>query len=153
MQVDAEYDLRNPVFFTEKLNQELCKETQAYSNCYFFDINAVIASVGTRHVQEDMLTSFNHGAFLSDFDASHDKNRLETAQKASELYESKVVDAIVSGLEEIRAMVKTIRQTDMVKMVVVDLDDTLWRGVMAEVLPLLTCQLPKVGRKLCGRRF
>ena len=33
---------------------------------------------------------------------------------------------------EVQAMLRTIRQTDMVKLVLIDLDDTLWRGVMAE---------------------
>ena len=35
-------------------------------------------------------------------------------------------------LAEIRAMHRTLRQIDSVKLVVIDLDDTLWRGVIAD---------------------
>jgi FkbH-like protein len=34
---------------------------------------------------------------------------------------------------ELRAMERTVRQVDQVKLVIVDLDDTLWRGVVAEL--------------------
>ncbi|MBV9859807.1 MAG: HAD-IIIC family phosphatase [Alphaproteobacteria bacterium] len=129
------YDLRNPVYFVEKLNEALARELEAYSNTYFFDFNEVAATHGRRFVQEDMIGAFNHGSFLGDFDFGHDANRLEPASKAKDVYEERVLLITHAAWEELVAMYRAIRQTDMVKMVVIDLDDTLWRGVVAELNP------------------
>ena len=72
------YDLRNPVFFIEKLNEALAAELSAYQNAFFFDLNGVLASHGRRFAQEDMITQFNHGGFLTDFDFDHDSGRAGT---------------------------------------------------------------------------
>lgn len=127
------YDLRNPVYFVEKLNEELANELRTYSNTYLFDLNEVIATYGRRYIQEDCLSAFNHGWFLGNFDFSLDQNRLEPAHKATELYEERVDQLFLSGWQELLSLYRTIHQTDMVKLVVIDLDDTLWRGVIAEL--------------------
>jgi FkbH-like protein len=126
------YDLRNPVYFVERLNESLAGETANYLNAHFFDSNEIIATHGRRYVQEDMLAQFNHGAFLDDFDIGHDNDRLETAAKATDLYETGVGRVFYAIWQELLSAYRTVHQTDAVKMVVIDLDDTLWRGIIAE---------------------
>jgi FkbH-like protein len=127
------YDLRNPVYFIEKLNEALAAELQSYSNAYFFDLNEIIASHGRRHALEDGICAFNHGAFLGNFDFGLDRDRLEPVVPAMDLFDGRFTFLISAAWLELVATYRTIRQIDMVKMVVVDLDDTLWRGVIADL--------------------
>jgi FkbH-like protein len=127
------YDLRNPVYFIERLNEALAGELGGYSNAYFFDFNEVLASYGKVFVQEDMYSAINHGAFLGVWDYKFDQNRLEPALKATDFFISRVPMVFHATWQELTAMWRSIRQVDMVKMVIVDLDDTLWRGVTADL--------------------
>ena len=47
-------------------------------------------------------------------------------------YSARWLEFFEALLHEIFAMHRTLRQQDTVKLVAVDLDDTLWRGVAAE---------------------
>ncbi len=127
------YDLRNPVYFVEKINEALANELKKEQNAYFFDFNEIISTHGRCYFQEDAYMAFNHGGSISNYDFNHDQGRLETACKATDFYEAKVGNIIAAAWQEMISMYRTIRQIDMVKMVVVDLDDTLWRGVIAEL--------------------
>ncbi len=51
---------------------------------------------------------------------------------ASHTYASRVDAVRIAIWDEVIATYRSLRQTDSVKMVVVDLDDTLWRGVIAD---------------------
>jgi FkbH-like protein len=126
------YDLRNFVHFVEKLNEVLAAEVAKYGNTYFFDFDQVIASYGRRYYQDDAVWITNHNADLSDFDFEKDQSRIEKPARASQVYPEKRSLFVRLAWTELLAMYRTIRQTDMVKLVVVDLDDTLWRGVAAE---------------------
>lgn len=126
------YDLRNPVFFVEKLNESLANALGAYPNAYFFDFNEIAGTFGRRFVHEEMISLLNHGGQLSDFDFEHDRNRLEPSFRATELYERKFPEVAIASWHELTALYRTTRQMDLVKLVVIDLDDTLWRGVIGE---------------------
>src|SRR3981189_379330 len=43
------YDLRNFVYFIEKLNEALGQELQQYKNAYLFDYDQVVSTYGKRH--------------------------------------------------------------------------------------------------------
>ncbi|MBB5372743.1 HAD-IIIC family phosphatase [Acidocella aromatica] len=126
------YDLRNPVYFVEKLNEAMAREMAAYKNAYWFDLNEIHSFYGRRFVQEDVYSALNHGSFISDFDYEFDQNRLEPSLKATEIYEEKGGDLFGAAWRELVAMLRSVRQQDAVKLVAVDLDDTLWRGIAGE---------------------
>ena len=127
------YDLRNPVYFVEKLNEAMAREMAAYKNAYWFDLNEIHSFYGRRFVQEDVYSALNHGSFISNFDYEFDQNRLEPALKATEIYEEKGRDLFGAAWRELVAMLRSVRQQDAVKLVAVDLDDTLWRGIAGEM--------------------
>ncbi len=129
------YDIRNPVYFVEKLNEDLARLIAEYNNVYFFDINEVLASFGKKYAQEDAQSAFNHGTFLDDFMVPADMARLERTERATRLYNARITEAYENCWNELTAMYRTIRRTDAVKMVAIDLDDTLWRGVIADTEP------------------
>jgi FkbH-like protein len=126
------YDLRNFVYFIEELNKHLDRETRKFNNAYIFDHDQVVATYGRKYFQDDSIWQSNHNSAIIDLDFLYDQERVEGACRASTYLQSKVSDYMGYEWAEILAMYKTIRQMDMVKLVVVDVDDTLWRGVAAE---------------------
>ena len=126
------YDLRNVMHFIERLNGFLAGEVARLENAHFVDVDQISATVGKKYCQDDMVWSFTHGTTLSDGDHDHDLNRIEPPVSMQQHYTARWLEFIEALLHEIFAMHRTLKQRDAVKLVAVDLDDTLWRGVAAE---------------------
>jgi FkbH-like protein len=126
------YDLRNPAYFTEQLNQRLAEMIAEKNNVYLFDIDSLAASYGRQRVQDDSLWVSAHGSMLDAYDAMYDHDRLEPTLGPLDYFEISTGPFIRLCLSEAFAMYRTLKGVDTVKMACVDLDDTLWRGVMAE---------------------
>lgn len=126
------YDLRNVMHFIERLNMFLAAEVARMENAWFVDVDQIAASIGKQHCQDDMVWSFTHGTTLSDGDHDHDLNRIEPPMSMQHHYSARWLEFIQALLLEVFAMHRTLRPRDAVKLVAVDLDDTLWRGVAAE---------------------
>ncbi len=126
------YDLRNVMHFVERLNMFLAAEVAKLENAHFVDVDQVSASIGKKSVQDDIVWSFTHGTSLSDGDHDHDLNRIQPPTSMQQHYSARWLEFFEALLHEIFAMRRTLQQQDMVKLVAVDLDDTLWRGVAAE---------------------
>jgi len=126
------YDLRNVMHFIERLNMFLAAEVAKLENACFVDVDQISASVGKKYCQDDMVWSFTHGTTLSDGDHDHDLNRIEPPLPMQHHYSARWLEFFEALLHEVFAMHRTLQQRDAVKLVAVDLDDTLWRGVAAE---------------------
>lgn len=126
------YDLRNVMHFIERLNMFLAAEVAKVQNAHFVDTDQISASIGKKACQDDMVWSFTHGTALSDGDHDHDLNRIEPPTSMQHHYVARWLEFYEAFLHEVFAMHRTIEQRDPVKLVAVDLDDTLWRGVAAE---------------------
>lgn len=126
------YDLRNPVFFIERLNMELEHLLSGYKNAYLLDIDKISASLGRRYIQDDAVAHFAHGSVMGTPGVVNE--RIETLEAMTAHYEIRWSPAFIDAVwEEISAMYRTLRQIDAVKLVVVDLDDTIWNGVSGEM--------------------
>jgi FkbH-like protein len=126
------YDLRNMVYFIERLNEVLAEELQRFQSVHFFDYDEVVTTYGRRHFQDDVVWITSHGAALSDYDWQYDQARLSPVEKVSHYYPLLTGQYVQFAWRELFAMFRTVSQVDMVKLVLVDLDDTVWRGVQAE---------------------
>jgi FkbH-like protein len=130
------YDLRNPSYFVEQLNQHLGLALQAYKNVYLLDIDQIASSIGRRYVQDDSVLTWNHSSLSTNYVAPQDRERLEALtaiHEAHEEYDEAAIAKYVNSVWfELDAMYRSVAQVDMVKMVLVDLDDTLWRGLLVE---------------------
>jgi FkbH-like protein len=129
---EPRYDLRNIVHFVERLNMFLAAQVAQYQNAHFVDVDQIASSIGKKSCQDDMVWSFTHGTTLSDGDHDHDFNRIEPPASMQYHYSARWLEFFEAVLHEVFAMHRTLRQQDAVKLVIVDLDDTLWRGVAAE---------------------
>jgi FkbH-like protein len=128
----ARYDLRNIMHFVERLNMFLAAETAKRENAYFVDVDQISAGIGKQHCQDDGVWSFTHGTTLSDGDHDHDLGRMHPPEPMQKHYSAKWLQFFEALMREIFAMYRTIGKRDTVKLVAVDLDDTLWRGVAAD---------------------
>lgn len=127
------YDLRNIVHFVEILNQHLAESIEALPGVYLLDADRLAAMQGRRYIQDDSLCLFSHGALLTDYDAGHDLSRLDGAPRSAlAQFASHPLAFPEAVWQESLAMHRTLARHDAVKLVVVDLDDTVWRGVPAE---------------------
>jgi FkbH-like protein len=126
------YDLRNVMFFIEQINVFLAAQCANYPNVHWVDTDQLSSSIGKKHCQDDMVWSFTHGTTLSDGDHDHDLNRIQPPAPMQRHYTARWLKFFEVLLNEVFAMFRTSRQLDSVKLVAVDLDDTLWRGIAAE---------------------
>jgi FkbH-like protein len=126
------YDLRNPEYFVCKLNEYLEGLVRESKNAYILDIDRISASLGRRFIQDDSVCLMSHNALIWDTDP--DMSRIEPLARMSQHYDlpapALARDAVWN---EILCMYRVVRQTDSVKLVVVDADDTLWRGVSGDM--------------------
>jgi FkbH-like protein len=128
-------DMRNLVFFTEKLNEYLYQEIDKRTNVHVFDIDQIAATFGRRIVQDDAVWVLSHGGSLNDTETEWDRTRIVPTPSMSAHYPPIAEGRsffFKAAWSEIVAMFRTIRHVDAVKLVIFDLDDTLWRGVVAE---------------------
>jgi len=124
--------LNNIVFFVEELNRLIDEYVRARKNVYVVDINQISSIIGKRYIQDDAIWAFSHGSHLTNADYPKDQGRLQPTQRISHYYPSKAAEFFQLCIEDIFSAFRTLRQIDQVKMVIFDLDDTLWRGVAGE---------------------
>jgi FkbH-like protein len=126
------YDLRNPVYFFEALNLALARAAADYANVHILDIELLARQFGKKYIQDDAVWTLAHNAMLTDFDFEPDQARLHPPRPMSETYELRLLDFVRVMWAELVALYRVLAQMDVIKLVVTDLDDTLWRGVLAE---------------------
>ena len=126
------FDLRNPEYFMTRLNQHLETVVRQSNNAYVMDLDRLAASIGRRFVQDDAITVMSHNSVLP-LEAGYPA-RLEPMGPLTHYYDvqwNRSLPEIV--WTELMAMYRTVHQIDPVKVVVVDLDDTLWNGVSGDL--------------------
>lgn len=126
------YDLRNRSYYVEELNRFLFSLVQAKSNVHLINVNEIAATIGRRYVQDDILNVASHGAIGSNSDFPYDQKRLLPPKRYSQEYELKTAEFLDAIWHEIAAQYQTLHQYHSIKIVICDLDDTLWRGVVVE---------------------
>ncbi|MBT8595651.1 HAD-IIIC family phosphatase [Polynucleobacter paneuropaeus] len=125
------YDLRNPAYFIQRMNEYLESNLKKYKNAFMLDIDGLSSIFGKRYVQDDSMQWLSHGALMPGY--HEDRSRLEIALPLNDHFENKTSEFRKIVQEQIIALYKVAHQKDQVKLVVVDLDDSLWRGIIGEI--------------------
>jgi FkbH-like protein len=126
------YDLRNQEYFIDQLNERLESLVQSYKNAYVLDIDRISASIGRRYCQDDSITTTSHGGMMST--PGRITARMEPVATMEEHYKVLWPEIFREALwAEMVNMYRAVRQADAVKLVVMDLDDTLWNGVSGDM--------------------
>jgi FkbH-like protein len=129
------YDIRNPIYFTEKLNMALDGLLKKHKGAYLLDTNQIASVYGRRFFQEDAYWHQFHGGTIHPwadefFDAD---KRIERSPTIAQVHGAEVDQFVEMIWLEARAAYRTLKRIDEIKMLCVDLDDTLWRGVIGEM--------------------
>ncbi len=125
-------DIRNPARYVRRLNDLLAEFCAGRTGVHVLDIDEIAAQIGRRLIQDDALWMSSHATFLFDFDHAYDHARLHRPPPVSRALGLAVDEFRLAIWAEAEAMLRTVQQQDSVKLVICDLDDTLWRGVIAE---------------------
>lgn len=125
------HSLRSFPRFFYGLNTSLSKAAGARKNTYILDCDEIVASLGRRYFQDDVIFHTSHVGGLPG-DVPEDNERLHKPNRVDYYYPNKQGEVLRAFADEAVAMFRTIRRIDEVKLVIVDLDDTLWRGVVLE---------------------
>ncbi|MBB3225075.1 HAD-IIIC family phosphatase [Pseudoduganella umbonata] len=123
------------------LNKYLASEIGKLRNAYIADVDMIANSIGKKYFLDDSIVFSTHGAlFYTDW-SGHErypswtapvKGRIEDIPNLGETYENKNDEFFDAVFRQMDAIYRSVMQIDMVKLVVFDLDNTLWRGQLVE---------------------
>jgi FkbH-like protein len=120
--------------FLRNLNEQLYLIARRFPNFHVLDSNEILNFVGRMHIQDDVIYASTHASFITDFDSDLDRNRLSPSKSVYATYDAQGHKSIIGKIcwNLIADNLTILRQTNPVKLIIIDLDDTLWRGVAAE---------------------
>jgi FkbH-like protein len=130
------YGPASPRAFVQRLNEQLYNLASGFSNFHFIDTNEILNFVGRMHLQDDLFNHSGHASFINESNSLMDKasKRLLPPKSEFETYDTQshipVFGKIFWNL--IEDDLKILRQSDPVKLIIIDLDHTLWRGIITE---------------------
>ena len=118
----------------ELFNKKLRSRVSDFKNCYFFDLNESASIYGKRFITDEIWSHSNHGSFLAGNYGFHDwdSKRIEKTEDFTKPFKPHVDEFIKSLWTQFSDAVDVIKIKNPIKLVIIDLDDTLWRGVLAE---------------------
>jgi FkbH-like protein len=123
----------------QRLNNKLVELVLKYKNVYISDYDSLANAVGKRYFSNDLMGFYAHNAFwhadLRRFDVDPEYTRaprIEPVPEITDLYPSQLKEMLEALWRQWVAMYRTVNQVDAVKLVIFDLDDTMWRGQIAE---------------------
>lgn len=125
------YSLSNLSHFIRALNEALHAMAAAEKSVHVISFDEITATLGKRYIQDDLVSHLNHGSFMDWLKTDHDSELTPHGDLAAQ-YAPKKKEAIVATFNECLAAFNTISGGDKIKLVIFDLDGTLWRGVPAD---------------------
>lgn len=126
------HSLSNHQHLIRRLNERIEEICLSRTNVHYVDLDEIASRIGKRHILDDSLHALSHGSMVGDFDHEHDRKRLQPPEPFSKCRELKTEEFLDAVWHDILDRYEILTRRDPVKIVIVDLDDTLWRGVLAE---------------------
>lgn len=137
----ADSDTANDMtYIVRELNFYLASAIRRYSNVYLADVEMIAGSLGKKYFLDDSVYFFTHGVATGlnhfiEYEAQFSlpaPSRLEGGLEHVQQYESKVEEYFTCIFRQIEVIYRIVNQVDSVKLVIFDLDNTLWRGLIGE---------------------
>jgi len=126
------HTLGNIQYFVSQLNRELEIICGDMRNAFVVNADQIANSIGKMYFTDEFLFFFSHGSvfyLITDGEGARMEPTPATFEHYHLLNPSIFFEALVA---EILAMYRSLRGVDAIKMVVIDLDDTLWKGVIGD---------------------
>lgn len=116
------------------LNERLAVLVSQRRNAFIADYNSIGNSMGKRYFSNDALMFFTHNTFWHPGHREFDliPARITDPPEIESIYPSHLSEMLRTSWQQWEGLYRTANQLDAVKLVIFDLDDTLWRGQIAE---------------------
>lgn len=128
-------------YVVRELNRYLALKVKELKNAYLADVDGIANSIGKRHFSDDVIFFYTHGAVVYPDWVGHerfpswtspDPGRIDPLPDFNDFYPNKTPEFFDAVFRQMEAIYRTVNQVDVVKLVVFDLDNTLWRGQLVE---------------------
>ena len=121
----------------EALNDHLSSLVAESENLQILDSNAIASSIGKQYFFDDSIAFSTHGGFFFDDWSAQEHSpwwgpRLETIPPITDFYDHRLNEFAEAVFRSLVCAKRTALGTDTVKLVIFDLDNTLWRGLIGE---------------------
>lgn len=136
-----QYTLKDLSHVVELLNRKLSEILQRFKNAYVADANAIAATIGKGGFLDDTIYFFAHGSTIFPDWPGHENRpgwtapepgRIEPVPSLAEILPVTNTDYFDAIFGQIESTYRTVNQIDQVKVVIFDLDNTLWRGQIGD---------------------
>jgi FkbH-like protein len=132
--------LANPQHYIAALNRELEVICSEMADAYIIDLDQIANTLGKQYFSDEFVDWFSHNSVHSlmyDDQLGRTEGRagkrMEQTPPLGDHFDLKAPRQFHESVAaEIKAMYRAYNGADAVKMVVVDLDDTLWKGVLGD---------------------
>jgi FkbH-like protein len=118
-----------------RLNEHLARRVAALKNVYLLDLDALAGALGKDAILDDWFHIYSHNTtFFNDWTEMPDDPLFFSSQRlrVGDFRPSRMLEFFQLIWRAMDAKIRVLGQVDQVKMVVFDLDNTLWRGQIAE---------------------
>lgn len=120
-------------YLIHELNKYISNRIREYKNTYLLDVNHISSSLGKKFILDEIVYFYTHGGVLyQDWDDFGSIPRNEPIPPVETVYDIKKEEFLRGVFRGLESLYRTVKQIDQVKLVVFDLDNTLWRGQIAE---------------------
>jgi len=127
------YSDNNIQYMVEQLNQHLEMLCFSMGAKYLVNIDDIANSYGKLFFSDERTGWYSHGGVAPFYIEGLNGTRLEQTPHTVDHFQLMSVGLLMEAvLNDIRAKLKILQGRDTIKLVVVDLDDTLWKGVVGD---------------------
>jgi FkbH-like protein len=125
----------------DALNRHLAGAVAKFQNVFVMDVDSIANTLGKRHFMDDIIYMYTHGAPFNPYWSEQEnwpgwtkpeRGRIDAVPPLYLTYPEKVDEFYSTVYRQIEASFRVARQIDQVKLVIFDLDNTIWRGQIAE---------------------
>ena len=112
------------------LNAYLARRVRDFTNCYLADVDMIAGSLGRHFFLDDFISFHAHGSMH--YPDWSETGRIEAVPPFAALHENRTAEFCAAVFRQMEHLYRVHHQIDQVKVVIFDLDNTLWRGSLAE---------------------
>ncbi len=127
--IGSEFDIS---IIIRRINIFFASLVREYKNVYIIDIDSNASALGKRFLLDDHLNFFTHNGYWYEGIIENEKSRIEEVPPLSEISSNLTFEFMQTVWDNADYLYRVINQIDSIKLVIFDLDDTLWRGILAD---------------------
>ena len=132
--LQPKYAINNVQRIIGQLNEEMEDICHRSVSKYVVDLDDIANTFGKRYFSDEFTGWYSHGGLFPFFHEGMDGSRMEPTPHTVEHFELLDQSLLMQATyNEILGHMQILHGTGQIKLVVIDLDDTLWKGIAGEL--------------------